>query len=434
MTSYFKKVLEWKLKILAGIVVRKYHPKIVGVTGSVGKTSTKDAIATVLRAGFRVRKNMKNYNNEIGVPLAILGEESGGKNLFIWLGVFFRALRLICFRDANYPEVLVLEMGADKTGDIEYLTSFAPCTVGVVTAVSEVHLEYFKTLDRVITEKRKMVSQLFKEGFAVLNADDPSVLAMREKTRATVITYGFAETADVRSLEATVSEGPINPDQAPTGVSGISYKMSYRGSTVPVFLPSVLGSHQVLAGLAAAAVGISFGLNLHEIAGALKNFVSPPGRMNLLPGIKYTRIIDDSYNSSPRAAKAALDTLKALDVRGRRIAALGEMAELGDATVREHEDVGRYAAKSGLDLLVVVGEKAKIIAQAAVEAGFAESNISMFPNAEEAGRYIQRELKEGDVVLVKGSQVARMEKITKELMAEPLRASELLVRQGLEWR
>lgn len=429
-----KNILQWKLRILSRMVLRRYAPRVIGITGSVGKTSTKDAIFTVLKSQHRVWKNAKNFNNEIGVPLAILGEErSGNANIFQWVGIFFRALRTACIRRAEYPEMLVIEMGADKTGDIAYLTEFVPCTVGVVTAVSGVHLEYFKTLDRVISEKRKMISHLSADGFAVLNADDEQVVAMREKTRAKVITYGFSDLADVRGIDPEIDEVVLENDSG-WHVPGMRFKVSSQGSVVPVFLPTVLGRHQVYAGLAAAAVGLAFGMNLHEIAEALRTFVSPPGRMNLLPGIKYSRIIDDSYNSSPQAALAALDTLMQLHAPGRKIAVLGDMAELGDDSVRGHEDVGRYVTSKGVDLLVTVGEKAKIIAQAAREAGMPAERVLEFDHPEVAGRFIQKELRKGDLTLVKGSQVVRTEKIVKELMAEPLRAAELLVRQGEEWQ
>ncbi|MFH1235308.1 MAG: UDP-N-acetylmuramoyl-tripeptide--D-alanyl-D-alanine ligase [Parcubacteria group bacterium] len=428
-----KKILEWKLAWFARMVLKKYQPSVIGVTGSVGKTSTKEAIYAVLKTSFRTGKNVKNYNNEIGVPLAILGEETGRRNLFAWLSIFWRAVMKLISKDAAYPEMLVIEMGADKEGDIEYLTKLAPCTIGVVTAVSGVHLEFFKTFERVISEKRKIVSHLPKDGWAVLNADDSHVLAMKEKTRAKVITFGFSEGADVRGTDAVISQGPPTPTGVSPDIRGISFKVIYQGSSVPMYLPSVLGQHQVRAGLAAVAVGISFGLNLLEIAEGLKQFTSPPGRMNLLKGIKETRIIDDSYNSSPHAALAGLNTLKELYTQGKKIAALGDMAELGDATVKGHEEVGMHVATLGIQQLVTVGEKAKIIAMAAEKAGMPSSQISSFDHPEPAGRFIQSILSRGDIVFVKGSQVARMEKIVKELMAEPLKASQLLVRQGEEW-
>ena len=147
------------LKCLSQKILKKYRPLVIGITGSVGKTSTKEAIFAVLRGKFKVRENQKNYNNEIGVPLTIIGTETGGQSIFKWLKIFFKAWILIFKKDPNYPEMLVLEMGADKAGDIEYLTKMAPCDIGVVTAVSEVHLEFFGSLEKIIVEKQKIMKR-----------------------------------------------------------------------------------------------------------------------------------------------------------------------------------------------------------------------------------------------------------------------------------
>ena len=177
MIRLLKKLIAWKLRWLAKLILKKYQPKIVGVTGSVGKTSTKEAIFTVLSSKFRVRKNIKNYNNELGVPLSIIGRKSGYKNPFAWLGIFFEAFGLIIFRQKSYPDILVLEMGADKPGDIKYLTDIAPCQVGVFTGVSHVHTEFFKTLKKIAQEKRIIITQLNSAGFAILNFDNEEKLA-----------------------------------------------------------------------------------------------------------------------------------------------------------------------------------------------------------------------------------------------------------------
>ena len=433
MTKFFKGIIEWKLRILAKWVLRKYKPRIVGITGSVGKTSTKEATYTVLSSKFRVRKNIKNYNNELGVPLSILGLESGYKNPFAWLGVFFRAMAMLLLRQKDYPEILVLEMGADKPGDITYLTELALCHVGVITAIGHVHEEFFGSLDKIIKEKQIIISHLKKDDFAVLNADDALVMQTRDKTRGQVITFGFSEQAHVRAAEVDVSAGPSADPWVDVQIKGLSFKLVYRGSTVPVFLPSVLGEHQAYSALAAAAVGVAFGLNSVEISAALKRYQSPPGRMNLLAGIKHTSIIDDTYNSSPMAARAALKLLGQIKVSGHKFVALGDMLELGSYTEAGHREVGE-AVVGQADVLVTVGERAKIMAEAAREKGMSEDKVFSFGSTLEAGTFIQERLKPGDLILVKGSQGARMERVVKELMAEPMRASELLVRQGPEWQ
>ncbi|MFA6098628.1 MAG: UDP-N-acetylmuramoyl-tripeptide--D-alanyl-D-alanine ligase [Patescibacteria group bacterium] len=430
--NFFKKIIQWKLRVLAGWVLRKYKPQVVGITGSVGKTSAKEAIYTVLSAKFRVRKNIKNYNNELGVPLSILGRESGFKNPFAWIGIFFHALSLILFRQKDYPEILVLEMGADKPGDLRYLVKLAPCKAGVITAIGPVHLELFETLDRVVREKQIIISHLKKNDFAILNIDDTLVAQARDKTRAQIITFGFSEQAMVRAVELDISTGPAQDPWAAGQVKGLSFKLIYQGSSVPIYLPNVFGEHQVYAALAAAAIGLSFGLNQSDISAALKKYQPPAGRMRLIAGIKRTTIIDDTYNSSPMAAKAALRVLEKAKTTGRKFAVLGDMLELGHYTEQGHREVGETAAKI-VDVLVTVGERSKITAAAAKQNGLTEERVFTFDTSDLAGKFLQERIRQGDILLIKGSQGARMEKVVKELMAEPLRAEELLVRQGEEW-
>lgn len=419
--------------MLARMILRKYQPHVIGVTGSVGKTSTVEAIYTVLRTKYRTRKNYKNYNNEFGTPLSIIGAASGNSNPFAWLGVFFKALWLILVRDTSYPEYLVLEMGADRPGDIQALTELAPCTVGVITAVGPAHLELFSSVEKVAREKSIIVTHLKKDNFAVMNADDSLVMSCQDKVRAEIISFGFSDSATVRASDVRISSGPSDDPWVDVQIKGLSFKLQYKGANVPVFLPSVLGQHQVYAGLAAAAVGIAFGMNLADISAALREYQSPAGRMRLIPGIKHTSLIDDTYNSSPLAANAALQLLKEVKVSGKKYVVMGDMLELGQYTQEGHEDVGQHVMGAA-DYLVTVGERAKWIADGAEAAGMPVDRVVRFSDTEAAGKFVQEKIKTGDIILIKGSQGARMERVTKELMAEPTQAGELLVRQSAEWR
>ncbi len=433
MISLFKKIIEWKLRLLAKWVLKKYKPLVIGITGSVGKTSAKEAVYTVLSSKFRVGKNIKNYNNELGVPLSILGSESGYRNPVVWIFVFLKALGLLLFKKKDYPEILVLEMGADKPGDIRYLTKLAPCHIGVITAIGRVHEELFGSLEKIIKEKQILVTHLKEDGWAILNADDALVMETKDKIKGRILTFGFSDDAEVKAAELAVSAGPSPDPWADGQIKGLSFKLLYKGSSIPVFLPSVLGEHQVYSALAAAAVGLTLGLNGANISAALRNYKSPPGRMNLIPGIKRTSIIDDTYNSSPIAARAALRVLKKINVSGRKIAVFGDMLELGEFTESGHREVGE-AVPGAADILVTVGDKAGLIGDEAAKRGLPRNKIHGFDNTYEAGKFIQEILKQGDIILVKGSQGARMERVVKELMADPLRAKELLVRQGQEWK
>ncbi|MDD5527461.1 MAG: UDP-N-acetylmuramoyl-tripeptide--D-alanyl-D-alanine ligase [Patescibacteria group bacterium] len=428
-----KKIIIFKLKFLAKAILTKYKPKIVGITGSVGKTSARAAIACVLSAKFRVRQSLKNYNNEFGLPLSIIGAVSPGKNFFGWLAVFFQALRLILFFDKKYPEILILEMGADKAGDMDYLNSIVSCDVGAITAIGQAHLENFGSVEKIQQEKGKLLENLAKNGWAILNFDDEKTKALAAASKVRVLSYGFKSGAE---LTADNLKFKFEESKDLGNLRGITFKASFAGSMVPVILPEVIGMGAVYAALAAMAAGLSFKMNLVEIAAVLKNFVSPKGRMRLIDGIKHSLIIDDSYNASPQSSLAAIDFIKRIETEKpfRKIAVLGDMLELGAYSEKGHREVGSAIAAAKFDLLVTVGELARDISRGAKEAGLNEEQIFNFSHNPEAGKFVQDRLKEGDLLLIKGSQGARMEQVVKELMADPLRAGELLVRQGAEWK
>ncbi|MCG2692872.1 UDP-N-acetylmuramoyl-tripeptide--D-alanyl-D-alanine ligase [Candidatus Parcubacteria bacterium] len=420
-----KNIIQTILKILARLVLLRYRPDIIGITGSVGKSSTKEAVFVVLKHQFNVRRNEKNYNNELGLPLAIIGKESPNKSVFGWLGVFLKALSLILIGSRKYPKILVLEMGADKPGDIGYLLKIIPkklLRIGIVTAIGASHLEFFKGIDNVLKEKKQLLSGVRDDGWAIINQDDERSGQLKERINSKILTYGLDEKADARAIEKRFSED-----------KGINFKLMYKGSFVPIHLSDALGEHQIYAALAGAAVGISYHLNLVAISESLKNYKSLPGRMKRIPGIKQTTIIDDSYNSSPSACKRALETLARLASRGRKFAVLGDMLELGGYTEEAHREIGRLVAKLGIDQLITIGEAAKDIATSALRAGMDKQDIFKFSASEEAGKFIQERLEHGDLILIKGSQGMRLEKITKEIMAEPLKAKKLLVRQSEQW-
>lgn len=428
-----KKLLQKILRSLASRVIKKYQPDIIGITGSVGKTSTKEAIYTVLESKYKIRKNIHNYNNEIGVPLTILGSESGKHSLIKWFLIFLKGIGLIIIKDKDYPDIIILEMGADRPGDIKYLTSLAPCKIGILTNISEAHIEYFGSLKKIIKEKEVIATHLSREGFAILNGDDENIKPIREKLKCESLTYGFNEDVDVRAIELDVDNSIVSGKK--TSIKGISFKVQYKGSVVPIFLPHVLGKQHIYASLAAIAVGVANGINLVEIADGLQKYHGAPGRMSVLDGIKNTVIIDDTYNSSPRPAEAALEVIKNLRLaEGKsKYAVLGDMLELGNLTENAHQKLGKLVATYGIDYLITVGERARDIARGAKKAKMSEDHIYNFTDTKEAGLFVQDRIQEGDLMLIKGSQAMRMEKIVKELMAEPLRAKELLARQDESW-
>ncbi|MCK4554802.1 hypothetical protein KAU19_07680, partial [Candidatus Parcubacteria bacterium] len=212
-----KKIIQLKLKILAKLILAKYKPDVIGITGSVGKTSTKEAIYTVLASKFKVRRNIKNYNNEIGLPLTIIGADSPGRSIIGWYIVFLKALKLILFKDKDYPKILVLEMGVDRPGDMKYLNNIVKCKVGVITSIGPVHLEFFGTINNIQKEKGGLIKNLTKSSWAVLNYDDEKVRQTGNNTEAQILTYGFNEKADVRALSC-----------APAGATSVAEAMDVK--------------------------------------------------------------------------------------------------------------------------------------------------------------------------------------------------------------
>lgn len=443
MKDFIKQLVIGQLNILANFYIWKYKPTIITVTGNVGKTSTKEAIATVLSRFKKVRSGKGNLNNEFGVPLTIIGDWAedyyeAGNTFWFWI----RVIVVSCWSlvvGRNYPEILVLEYGADKPGDIKKLVKNFKPHIGVVTAVGEVpvHVEFFSGPEGLAKEKANLVKSLEATDFAVLNFDDLVVLEMKDKTKATTITFGFGEGANVRAsnLEAWIENGVPR---------GVSFKINYNEqslisghSFVPFKISGSLGKSQGYAAAAAAAVGMILGLNLVQISEALVEYRGPKGRLRILNGIKNSTIIDDTYNASPASTHLALETLRDLSGQ-RKIAVLGDMLELGEYTESAHREIGNLAG-SFVDVLVCVGARAKFIADSAAnqlaptEASGMAQRIYTFDLSNDAKSKVRDLIKEGDLILVKGSQGMRMEKIVEEIMAEPEKKRELLVRQGKKW-
>jgi UDP-N-acetylmuramyl pentapeptide synthase len=429
MRALLKKIVALLLKIEARLVLKKYKPHIVAITGSVGKTSTKDAIFEVVAQDAYARKSEKSFNSEIGLPLTVLGRPNAWSNPVGWIENLFDGLVLFLAQH-RYPDWLVLEVGADRPGDISSLASWLTVDVAVITRLPDVpvHVEFFDSPQAVKEEKASLIRALKPDGALVLYADDQEVVGLRARAaKARVVTFGFNEGADVRAnhIEILSDEKTGRPVGMRTQIeiSGESGMLEVRGA---------IGTHAILPALAAVAVGHALGKSCVETLASLKRYEPPHGRMHIIEGEKQSFIIDDTYNSSPAAVAAALDTF-ALIPGQRKIAVLGDMLELGRHSVEEHRKAGAHAAKS-VDLLVTVGFRARDIAQGALDAGMPENNILQYEQAEAAGKEIENLMKVGDILLVKGSQSMRMERIVEELMAEPERAHDLLVRQDEEWK
>lgn len=364
------------LQQLAAFWRRRHSPRVIGITGSVGKTTTKELIADVLSRRYRTLKSEKSYNNEIGVPLTLL-------------------------QLTPETERVVLEMGMYDVGDIALLADIALPHVGVVTIIGPVHLERAKSMERIIQAKTELVQALppAPEGVAILNYDDPHVLGMRAATQARIFTYGLSPEAD---LWADQIEG--------LGLEGVRFRLHYRGERLHVRIP-LLGRHSVHTALRAAAVGLMEGLTWQEI---LEGMSAPSSQLRLVavPGPRGSIILDDTYNASPPSMLAALNLLD--ELQGRKIAVLGDMLELGDYEREGHEKVGLRALEV-VDILVTVGPRGRIIGETALRWGMPAEQVHILEDNAAAIRILEGLVQEGDVVLIKGSRAMQMEEIVSAL-------------------
>ena len=347
----------------------------------MGKTTTKELVAGVLGTRYRTLKTEGNYNNEIGLPLMLL-------------------------KLAPAHERAVLEMGFYQPGEIKFLCDLARPHVGVVTNVYPVHLERAGSLEAIARGKAELVEALppAPDGVAVLNADDPLVLAMRSVTRARVITYGLDSEADVWA-------GEIES----LGLGGIRFELHHRREALQVRVP-MLGRHSVHTALRAAAVGLAEDLTWDEIIGGLQSLGAMQLRLVAVTGPDGSVILDDTYNASPESVVAALNLLAELD--GRRVAVLGDMLELGSYEHVGHRLVGRRA-RDAAHLLVTVGPRARIIADEAREAGMPAGDVVELADSDAALAYLRQNIRRGDVVLLKASRGVRLDQLVPALEVRP---------------
>lgn len=371
------------LQRLAAYWRATFDVQVVGITGSVGKTSTKEVIAGVLSQRFNTVRSPGSFNNEIGLPLSLL--------------------EITADTDA-----VVLEIGgAYAPGEIKALAEIARPTIGVVTNVGHAHLERMGSIEAIAATKTELPASLPEDGVAILNGDDERVRAMADHCRCRVIFYGLAPDCQVRAS-----------DIESHGLEGISFTLRFDGEQHHIRVP-LLGRHSAHTVLAALAVGTELGMSIDEM---LPGFENPAIQLRLLtvPGIGGSIIIDDTYNASPASCLAALNLLNDLDA-SRSIAVFGDILELGSFEDEGHRIVGRRAA-TVVQHLFTIGPRAKIIAEQAVTSGLPSSNVYVAADKPELIEKLRKSLRSGDIVLVKGSRGARMEDIVEHLRDQALPA------------
>lgn len=409
------------LEALVKIKLRRINPKIIGVTGSFGKTSTKQAIYEVLKSRWRVSQSKKSLNTEIGLLLAVLEQPSGFSSPLRWGRILFSA----CFNAffGRKYDFLVLEYGADKPGDIQHLIAVVKPNVAVITHVSRVHQAegQFKSEKDVFEEKAKLTECLDKSGVAILNMDDKLIGTLNGKLAAK--TFGFSGAGNTK---ADIFANNLSHEK-----NGIAAEIHIGDAAVAANFP-IAGTFHINLFLPALMVGILNGISLEDGIEALQSFNLPPSRMSLIEGKNGSTLIDSSYNASPETVKQAINLLKEFPGK-RKIAVLGNMNELGNYSEAAHKDVGQSIG-SWLDLLITVGESAKSIADSALKNGLPKSKIKALIDPQAAAQLLETEIKEGDIILFKGSQnKVRLERAVKKIMAHPENAKELLCRQEPEW-
>lgn len=422
------------LAFFARKIIVKYHPMVIGITGSVGKTSTRHAIAAALSAKYNLREPEKNYNNEIGIPLTIIGargldEDSG----FIahkigWLRIFAHAL-VVWLLPQNYPKLLVLEYGIDRPGDMDAYLKIVKPQIAVLTTIGASHKEFFKSEEAIAFEKGKMAANLPTNGTFVFNADDVHVAEQAKRTQAHLLPFGKARGSSNAQSQAKIILESVEEQLQNPPATRLTVKTPTRQIKVTV---PVLGTAHESAILAAVAVAEAMEVETDLILKGMANYRAMPGRSNILAGIKRTILIDDTYNAAPLSTTEALHLLGRFPQRNK-IAVLGDMLELGDGSDQAHADVGRLVQILNLNKLITVGELGKKIAESAVASGMSQEKVLSFNTSDEAAQTVLNSIEPESVVLIKGSQGARMEKITKELLAEPTAANHFLVRQYGKW-
>ena len=361
----------------------RYHRQrlglpVVAITGSNGKTTTKDMTASVLRTRYRVMRSESSFNNHIGVPLTLL-----------WL--------------RRSHEVAVVEMGMNHGGEIAHLCTVAEPTAGVITNVSTAHLEFMGDLDGVAEAKAELAEAIGPHGFLVLNSDDPKVTAMRERSEARIITFGLESDAEIKGEIVDFRRGifPV-----------------FRINGGPAIHLEVPGTHNVMNGLAAAAVGEAMGCTPEQVKKGLEAFQGARWRTEIVE-TEGILVVNDSYNANPVSASAALRILCDFENGSshRRVAVLGDMLELGETAVQSHQELGEESAGSGIELLVAVGDFASEVIEGAVRAGLPSEMTISSRNVDEAWRELVPRLQQGDLVLVKGSRRVGLEKLVERICA-----------------
>jgi len=363
------------LQEMSGMHRKKYSIPVVGITGSNGKTTTKEMLACILRQKGQVLKNEGNLNNHIGVPLTLM-------------------------KLGEHHRFAAIEMGMSGPGEIEMLARLAMPDVGVITNIGPAHLEFLGSTDMIAQAKGELLEEMKPEGTAVLNADDPYFETLKKRFSGRIVTFGIDGPADITAEDIRLEKDTSD------------FTLRAQGKTIPMRLHAV-GTYNVYNALAAAAAALAVAIPLESVKSGLEEF-SPFSMRSEIKNIGGRVIFEDCYNANPQSMAAALEALVSIRAGRMNIAVLGDMMELGDTGPEAHRTIGRRVAQLGIDLLVTVGPLAKLIGDGAIEAGMSEERVVAARSNAEAAALLRTRTQPGDAILIKGSRAMKMEKILED--------------------
>ncbi len=365
---------------------RKFDIPVIAITGSSGKTTTKEMAATILMRKMKTLKTEGNLNNRVGLPLTLL-------------------------RLRKEHKIAVVEMGTNSPGEILKLAKIAEPDIGLITNIGPAHIEGLGSLSAIAREKGSLWNAMSPEGTAIVNTDDPLVLSVANEWTGKRVTFGLGNKSDIKARHIKT-----------VGPNGIRFDLCCGDQTIPVFLPAV-GNHNVKNALAAAATAYSVGLDPVEIAAGLAEFHPVAGRGEIIDLPNEIHLLIDAYNANPQSVAEALQTIRDLRGRKKAIAVLGDMLELGPTAKKWHHEIGSLAAESAIDFLLLKGNLVKYLAQGAIQSGFPERKILFFANPAEAASWLLNIVDHGDWILIKGSRKMKMEEVADEIIRQLERRS-----------
>lgn len=450
MKNILKSIIIFVITLQAKIILRKHKPFIIGVTGNLGKTSTKDLIYSVLNfsANSNIRKTEKSLNSEYGVPLTIIGAKSGWNSITKWILVIWKGFQT--YFDNNYPEVLVLEVGADRPGDISYFNKWLSIDICVITQFAKypVHVENFNN-DRslLIREKRYLIESVKDGGKIIFNASclDSAKMIQDAKEDRTInknieiISFGYG----IGDYTVSDIKNNLSTKSVTAKVLNTNQKEGDSFSDITISCSNIWGDAAIWTSLPAVIIGNIFKINKDNIVESIHNSRRSPGRMNILNSEWGQIIVDDTYNSSPLAVENGLSVLGEFKKQNRdlqTVAILGDMLELGEYSLEAHRYIGDIVVNNKIDLLFVIGLRALDIKNRAIELGMNKDNILEYNNSKVLAKEISVFCVEGtikdnksSIIYVKGSQSMRMEKIVAQIINKDVKVSDILARQEEEW-